>query len=353
MTHKLNLMTAVGKTGYGIVGRNILCELVKQNVDTSLFLIGHDAYADDQQSRSIIEQSMGNGRSSFDYNAKCLKIWHQFDLATRVGNGEYAAFPIFELDNFAQNEIHHLNYPDKIIVCSNWAKQIIERYIKDKPVGVVPLGIDPSIFCPKPKQNNKTYTFIHIGKWEKRKGHDIIVELFNNAFTAKDNVELWLMPFNPFITKEEHQEWVSLYKNSNLGDKIHIFPYVNTHKELANIISRADCGIFPAHAEGWNLELLEVMSMGKPVITTNYSGHTEFCTKNNSYLVDIDKVEPAFDGKWFFRQGNWAAIEDNQKEQFIEHMRYVYENRPHNQEGINTGKIFTWKNSVKCLLKFV
>ena len=52
-------------------------------------------------------------------------------------------------------------------------------------------------------------------------------------------------------------------------------------------MSQVDCGVFPSRAEGRNLELLEMMSAGKHVITTDYSAHTEFCTKDNAGLVPI------------------------------------------------------------------
>ena len=75
-------------------------------------------------------------------------------------------------------------------------------------------------------------------------------------------------------------------------------------------MSQADCGVFPAKAEGWNLDLLEMMSCGKSTIATNYSGHTEFCNKENCYLVDLPEMETAEDGKWFRGQGEWGKIGD-------------------------------------------
>ena len=83
------------------------------------------------------------------------------------------------------------------------------------------------------------------------------------------------------------------------------------------------CGLWciSITAEGWNLELLEMLACGKQVITTNYSAHTEFCNKENAF-VDIEKNETAYDGKWFNgKVGEWACIDKNEKEQFIEHMR--------------------------------
>jgi len=350
----LNLIAPLGQTGYGVVGRNITYSLCEKDLNFSLFLIGNSAFPDTPEQELLIKRAIEKGQT-FDYDAPCIKIWHQHDLNQFVGRGTHIGFPIFELDKFTEHEIHNLRYPDRLFVCSEWAREVIKDEVKHKDVKVVPLGIDPNIFYP---QNNESrqqnddypYTFINIGKWEVRKGHDVIVELFNSAFSKQDNVQLLLMPHNPFLSEEEHQEWVNLYKSSDLGDKINILPPLKTHTDVANVISRADCGLFPSRAEGWNLELLEVMSMGKPVITTDYSAHTEFCNKNNSHLIDINKTEEAYDGKWFFGQGNWAALGENQLDQCIEYMRELYNSRPKNPEGVKTGQDFIWENSADKII---
>ena len=122
-------------------------------------------------------------------------------------------------------------------------------------------------------------------------------------------------------------------------------------------MKQADCGIFPARAEGWNLELLEMMSCGKHVIATNYSAHTEFCNKDNCMLVEIDSLEKAEDGVFFSGEyGEWASISESSKDQIIEHMRKAHSLKQAfsgsipNPKGVETAKSFTWSNSTKELL---
>ena len=81
---------------------------------------------------------------------------------------------------------------------------------------------------------------------------------------------------------------------------------------------QVDVGVFPVRAEGWNLELLELLSCGKHVITTDYSGHTEFINNSNSRIIEIDKLETAQDGVWFHGTGEWAELGSRQKDQLIE-----------------------------------
>jgi glycosyltransferase involved in cell wall biosynthesis len=118
----------------------------------------------------------------------------------------------------------------------------------------------------------------------------------------------------------------------------------------------SDCGIYPTRAEGWNLELLETMSMNRPVITTNYSSQTEFCNKDNSFLVSVDSLESAFDNKAFRNQGSWAKISHKEKDNFIDFMRFVYKNRINtNAEGIKTAQTYTWSHTAelieRCMLE--
>ena len=103
-----------------------------------------------------------------------------------------------------------------------------------------------------------------------------------------------------------------------------------------------------------NLELLETMAMNKPTIATNYAAHTEFCNKDNCFLVDIDSLEPAYDGKVFQKQGNWAKIGQNQIDQTIEYMRYAYKNRiVSNSSGLATAQKYSWRHSAECLVRCI
>jgi hypothetical protein len=118
-------------------------------------------------------------------------------------------------------------------------------------------------------------------------------------------------------------------------------------------MKQSTCGVFPSRAEGWNLELLEMMSCGKPVIATNYSAHTEFCNEENTLLIEIDSMETASDGKWFNGNvGEWASLEGNAFDTLVSHMRDVYSDWQEsrllvNEEGIRTAVDFSWDRTAE------
>ena len=351
MNH-IKLIAPINSLGYGVAGYNLFKELFNLYPSTALYPISNPEFVDDYIASGLKNRIT----SALHKHSPCVKIWHQNDIHSFVGQGKHIGFPIFELTEFSEEEKISMAHCDKLFVCSEWAKNVLynQNGWSCPPVHVVPLGVDSDIFKPFSSSRQPT-VFFNCGKWEKRKGHDILLECFNFAFEADDNVELWMMCDNPFIG-QNNEKWMNLYKNSPMGHKIRFIPRQKTHKDVYNIMKQTDCGIFPARAEGWNLELLEMMSCGRFVIATNYSAHTEFCNKDNCYLVDPDGLEPAFDGVFFSgSHGEWASLQKPAKEQIINHMKTVHKTKQNGQqtvniEGIKTAQKFSWRNSAQELI---
>lgn len=358
----INLTCPVNKLGYGVVGANILKALVRTGVAVACWPIGRlDVQPGD---RSVVEEAIAR-QATFDGRAPSLRIAHQDHLAQHVGFPRIG-FPIFELNRFAEKERRHLRNQDLLFVASQWAKAVIEgngAFGNMDDVHVIRLGVDRTIFSEAAEAGSangqpRPTVFLSVGKWERRKGHDMLLEAFNKAFSADDDVELRMLAYNPVITAdpgeaaEKNQAWETLYRSSPLGAKIKFLPRMADHREVAAAMQQADCGVFLSRAEGWNLPALEMMSCGKQLIITNYSAHTEYCDASNSLLVEIDSLEDARDGRWFFGQGQWAALGDRQFEQIVSFMRQVHAQKQEgssllNAAGIETARQLSWDNTAR------
>jgi len=364
----INLQAPVNSLGYGVCGFNVFKGLIDRGHKVAWWPMGpiESCYG---ASKDMFQTGV-DLQESYDYNAPSLKIWHQFDQAQHIGYGEKFGWPIFELESLRKNEAYHLGILDKVIVCSEWANDVATKSIEQEGfkavVRVVPLGVDRSIFKPAEKKTDDNWTtFFNAGKWEYRKGHDILIEAFNKAFNPTDRVRLWMLCHNYFLEPKANNgtdgnsEWEKMYHSTPMGGKIHCLPRVYTHAEVAKIMQEVDCGVFPSRGEGWNLELLEMMSCGKPVIATNWSAHTEFATNENCNMISIDETEEAFDGKWFKGYdegyGDWAKLGEDQVDQLVEHMRSIHEKKKGydsllNPCGIATAQEFSWDNTVDKLM---
>lgn len=342
------------ETGYGIVATNQLYELDKQGKDIILLPKGRQVSAT-QKYHEVIKRT-ANRINEIKFESPFLKIWHQFELLERIGRGKYIGYPIFEMDRMTQFEQLNLRACDQVLVCSGWAQKVLEQH--NILSNVVPLGVDLDVFKPPAfKSERKNFVFGNFGKWEVRKGHDLLIEAFNRAFEPADNVELWLITQNFLLTEQENKEWndLALLSKMGLAGKIKLFPRQESQDQVANIMGKVDCGVFPARAEGWNLEVLELMACGVPSIVTNYAGHTEFCSIDNSFLLNVDYMEEAYDGKWFkpgqnANQGEWAVPS---MEQLVELLRIYPKNQNIVKSRVNsalkTAERYTWSECAKRL----
>jgi len=349
----INITAPINTLGYGVVGTNVVTALDRLGHRLALWPIGeaealpehHDALG-----RAIAQKGLYNPR------APSLRVSVQSDLAQHVGRGLHCGLPIFEMTRFNEKELNHLNAQDLLIVPSKWAMQVLtENGIPEQRIRLAPFGVDPAFFPFRPEIRPGPTVFLNVGKWEVRKGHDVLAEAFNSAFTRRDDVKLILLTPNPFFGAEESREWADVYRTSDLAGKIEVIEErLPSQRDVAELMARADCGVFPFRAEGWNLDLAEMMAMGRNVIATRYSAPTEFLTPENARLIEIERLTEAGDGKWFHFQGEWADFGDAQVEQLVTHLREVHRLKQSgrlepNLAGRDTLAGFTWERTARAI----
>lgn len=272
-----------------------------------------------------------------------IKIYHASQL--EMPGKHRIGWPIFELETFSTKEKYSIASCDELFVCSNWAKQCVEENLGyNIQTSVVPLGVDTNLFCvDETPSTYEKFTFLSCGKWEIRKGHDLLVEAFNEAFSLEENVRLIMVMSNQF--RPQH---VSIkadeYSRTPLGEKILPVVWPLSTEQLVGVMQNSDCGVFPSCAEGWNMPVLEMMSCGKPVIVSNNTAHSEYCTSENSHLIDTTGPVVANDGYWFNGEGFWRPPV---KEHLVSLMRQVFEQGKNqfNLSGRETAERFSWQNT--------
>lgn len=144
----------------------------------------------------------------------------------------------------------------------------------------------------------RPFQFLSIFKWEYRKGWDILLNAYWDAFEASDNVILRLRTYLPpwqrghtnitdairdfawamrgkSLSELAPVEWVSGSSPSKLSDSM-------TRMDVRDLLASADSFVLPTRGEGWGLPIAEAMAMALPVIVTNYSGPTGYATGSPS-----------------------------------------------------------------------
>lgn len=374
MFNTLNLYGPINNLGYGIFTRGIIKGLANSGVfNFSISPIGAPQAPEDLEEAQIIKSIMDS--MEWERVAPSIAIWHEFDLNKFSGN-KLIAYPIFETTELTPRAKSHLQQMNAIFVSSSWSKQIMHNNIgNDVPVFVIPGAAEviESEDILQSEKNKNAFTFISVGKFEKRKGHIELLRAYKEAFSNQGDSRLLLHCFNPH-SKNFEQSMMQML--TSIGYKVQIHSTDSacivassgnavvsiprrplTRAGLFNMYKYSHVGVFPSRGEGWNLPLMEAIKMGVPCVATNYSAHTEYLKEEYKYpqelLINNFSMERAVDHMYFRGdRGDWAEISI---ESIADKMLYAYKNYTSIQkEFINSQNIikdiFTWENSATKLL---
>ena len=145
-------------------------------------------------------------------------------------------------------------------------------------------GVNTDVFIPQKRNNrNSKFIFLFVGRLIKDKG---IIEYADaaNIVQAKGLDAKFLVlgekkPDNPSaLSNEEFEEYIL---NRELE-------YIGTTDDVVKVINDVDCVVLPSYREGTPKSLLEAMSCGKPILTTNVPGCSRTVDHGkNGFLCDV------------------------------------------------------------------
>ena len=185
-----------------------------------------------------------------------------------------------------------------ITVSENCQKslRIRSNFLDFKNMAYIYNGIEE----PKEKLLNKEKNIptknycLMLATYEKRKGHEYLIKAFNEVVKEFDDIELRIYGHGQPHEKKYVSELLKKYK---IQDKIQLGDF---ESETEKLIANAKILLVPSQAyESFGLTIIEAMSQGIPVITTDVGGMPEvlgsseagfICSKNDpSQFADAIK----------------------------------------------------------------
>lgn len=220
-------------------------------------------------------------------------------VSQNPGHKIYIGSTMYETDRIPENWVRSCNRMDQVWVPSAFnVNTFANSGVAYEKIRKVPLGVDTTICRPglymKIRSWNDQFVFLSIFEWCRRKGWDILIKAFCLAFDRHDQVILLLRCSAKYgvnirkiihdYMKKERLDTFFLSKITILEEKMHTY-------DLLSLYESCDCFVLPSRGEGWGMPYLEAMAFGKAVIGTNWGGNTEFMTKQNSFLIEIEGEE--------------------------------------------------------------
>jgi len=213
---RLNLLTPMNSTGYGVAGINLSRNLLLRNrigILTNLGPIEHTA--DDEKVMATLVKAMMNP-PVVNLSLPALKFTHQHQLFSMPTRSTRIGWTVFEVE-LTEFEVMNMNSCDLIIVCSSWARELAVACGVTVPIRVVPLGVTPRHYSSSLPPRTPNYTFLTVGKWELRKGHPELLEAFSRTFQGVGDVELIMAVDNPFMPPTEMVRIKDHYRRMHPG----------------------------------------------------------------------------------------------------------------------------------------
>lgn len=210
---------------------------------------------------------------------------------------------------------------DHIIAVSQATANDIEKYYdRTKNVLVIHHGLDHNFFKPsqEPKTSNKQY-ILYVGQIQPRKNITRLVEAFELLTTEQPDLELVIAGGHGWLKKPILERIAA----SPVASRIKT-PGAVSDEELRNLYWNAEAYVLPSLYEGFGMPILEAMSCGTPVVTSNVSSMPEISGGAAVLINPLDSASIA------------AGIKEAQTKK--DTLR---------TSGINRAKQFTWDRTAQ------
>lgn len=221
----------------------------------------------------------------------------------------------FETTRIPRSWIAKINNFDALLVPCEQNRQAFRDSGVKVPIELIHWGVDPEKYYPIERPEREVFTFGTMGALSIRKGTDVLIDAFREAFPTEKDVRL--------IAKTSYNNYPFMVPDKRI--EVQMTPV--THEELMrDFFKQVDCFVFPTRGEGFGLTPLEAMATGLPAIVTGWSGPLEYMTPETGWLIQHSFSPAKNFSETIYKEdcGEWA---EPNKEHLKMLMRHAYENR--------------------------
>ena len=217
---------------------------------------------------------------------------------------------------------------DKI---NNKTKQLIGKTKIEKPIEVLFEGLDLNKYYKKPqnsgllKEIKESFCFLYTGHWlpgifgEDRKNTSLMIKTFLETFKGPGNKKPALvlkcnMVDYSLLDREEILNRINQIKDQVSGNlpNIYLLHGEMTDEEMNQLNNDDKIKAFVSFTkgEGYGRPLVEAAITGKPIITTNWSGHTDFLHPDYNILIggELKQIHPSAANQFLLAESEWFNI---------------------------------------------
>ncbi len=264
----------------------------------------------------------------------------------------------WEYDGLLPGWKEGLNQAQQIWVPSQRVHNIFAKHgVIEEKIHVIPHGIDPAQFTPDGPvwldNPDNRFTFLFVGGLLHRKGIDVLIKAYLNAFSTDDPVRLLIRDVGTgsvYATQSMERQLEALSLTEGLP-KIQILHQEIPEYALPALYRSADVLLHPIRAEGFGLPILEGMACGiAPIVTAN-AGADDFLSAQTAWFIPSQYQEQSWSQLgWPNNPPGYAGYQEPDLDAVIAQMQWCA-NHPElsREKGIHASQVirnqWTWQHA--------
>lgn len=212
-----------------------------------------------------------------------------FQLNTRIK----LLYTMYETTRVPEDWKSMMGKCDGILVPSYFCQELFYGF--NRYNYIVHPGIDTSIYYPRKRQEYDVFRIGTAGVMSPRKGVDLLIRAYKEAFAHNTNVKLIIKSRDTRITDLPIE-----------GFNIEVIDEDWSEEQMAEFYNSLDLFVLPARGEGLGMTPIEAASCGTPCLVTRWSGMTEYIDDISIYGIEITDIVSVPNGHMPTAGGYWA-----------------------------------------------
>ena len=198
-------------------------------------------------------------------------------------------------------------------------------------------------------QIKEDFAYLFVGHWmqgefgEDRKNVGLLIKAFYETFKNKSKKPALILKasggVSSYMDRDELLKKIEIIKKTVVANSlpnIYLLHGEFTDEEMNELYnhSKVKAMVSLTKGEGFGRPLLEFSLVKKPIMTTNWSAHTEFLSKEFTTLMngELKNLHPSVLNDWFVKEAQWFNVNPMEVNHYL---KDIFENYKKYQNNAN------------------